>query len=142
MFIKQLSVFMENRKGTLAEFTKFLGEHNISLCAITVADTTSFGILRAIVDDTDKAVAELRAANYAVTTSDVLAVQIDGAAGSLGHAMDLLSNAGISVEYLYSFALDHSSGAIIFHMDDLEGAAKVFAANGIKLLSHEDILNF
>lgn len=136
MYIKQISVFIENRKGRLAEFCRLLGDNGIDMIAITIADTTSFGILRAIVNDVDKAVAVLRAANYAVTITEVLAVSICDQPGGLAVALELLRDAGISVEYLYSFVRHIGNDcAILFRVDQPEAAVEVFQKNNIRLLT-------
>jgi len=141
MFIRQISVFIENRKGRLAEFCRLLGEHGIDMVAVTIADTTSFGILRAIVDDTDRAVKLLRDANYAVTVTEVLAVAVEDQPGGLGVALEKLKDAGIGVEYLYSF-VRHVGGQSVFllRVDDPTLAVKVFKDGGIRLLSHDEVL--
>lgn len=141
MFIRQISVFIENRKGRLAEFCRLLGENGIDMIAITIADTTSFGILRAIVDDTDRAVKVLRDANYAVTVTEVLAVAIEDRPGGLAVALEKLRDAGISVEYLYSF-VRHIGGqcVILFRVDDPTLAVKVFNDGGVRLLSFEEVV--
>jgi len=141
MFIRQISVFIENRKGRLAEFCRLLGENGIDMIAITIADTTSFGILRAIVDDTDRAVKVLRDANYAVTVTEVLAVAIDDRPGGLAVALEKLRDAGISVEYLYSFVRHIGSQCVIlFRVDDPALAVKVFNDGGVRLLSFEEVV--
>ncbi len=141
MFIRQISVFIENRKGRLAEFCRLLGENGIDMIAITIADTTSFGILRAIVDDTDRAVKVLRDANYAVTVTEVLAVAIDDRPGGLAVALEKLRDAGISVEYLYSFVRHiESQCVILFRVDDPTLAVKVFNDGGVRLLSFEEVV--
>jgi hypothetical protein len=141
MFIRQISVFIENRKGRLAEFCRLLGEHSIDMIAVTIADTTSFGILRAIVNDTDRAVKLLRDANYAVTVTEVLAVAIDDRPGGLAEALEKLRDAGIGVEYLYSF-VRHVGGRSVFllRVDDPTLAVKVFKDGGVKLLSYDEVL--
>ena len=112
------------------------------MLAVTIADTTSFGILRAIVSDNDKAVEVLRAANYAVTITDVLAVSIDDHPGGLAKALELLRDADVSVEYLYSFVRHIGDDcAILFRVDNPEKAAELFAKNGIKLLTEKEIYN-
>lgn len=101
--VKQLSVFLENSKGRLASMTRALGDAGIDLLALSIADTTSFGILRAIVDDTDKAMAVLKEAGYTVNTTEVLAVLVPDSPGGLAGVLGLLNDAHVNVEYLYSF---------------------------------------
>ena len=140
MYIKQISVFIENRTGRLAEFCRLLGDNGIDMIAITIADTTSFGILRAIVNDTEKAVKVLREANYAVTITEVLAVAINDQPGGLASALELLRSAGVSVEYLYSFVRHVGDDcAILFRVDKPEEAIRIFQANGVRLLTSEQV---
>ena len=136
MYIKQISVFIENRTGRLAEFCRLLGDNGIDMIAITIADTTSFGILRAIVSDTDRAVQVLREANYAVTITEVLAVAINDQPGGLASALELLRAHNVNVEYLYSFVRHVGDDcAILFRVDQPEEAVRVFTKNGVRLLS-------
>ena len=136
MYIKQISVFIENRTGRLAEFCRLLGDNGIDMIAITIADTTSFGILRAIVSDTDSAVQVLREANYAVTITEVLAVAINDQPGGLASALELLRAHNVNVEYLYSFVRHVGDDcAILFRVDQPEEAVRVFTKNGVRLLS-------
>ena len=140
MYIKQISVFIENRTGRLAEFCRLLGDNGIDMIAITIADTTSFGILRAIVSDTDKAVQVLREANYAVTITEVLAVAINDQPGGLASALELLRAHNVNVEYLYSFVRHVGDDcAILFRVDQPEEAVRVFTENGVRLLSAAEV---
>ena len=140
MYIKQISVFIENRTGRLAEFCRLLGDNGIDMIAITIADTTSFGILRAIVSDTDRAVQVLREANYAVTITEVLAVAINDQPGGLASALELLRAHNVNVEYLYSFVRHVGDDcAILFRVDQPEEAVRVFTENGIRLLSAAEV---
>ncbi len=140
MYIKQISVFIENRTGRLAEFCRLLGDNGIDMIAITIADTTSFGILRAIVSDTDRAVQVLREANYAVTITEVLAVAINDQPGGLASALELLRAHNVNVEYLYSFVRHVGDDcAILFRVDQPEEAVRVFTKNGVRLLSAAEV---
>ena len=103
MVIKQLSVFVENKHGRLAEILDIIAKADCSILALTIADTTDFGILRVIVQDTDKAKKALRENGLAVSMSDVISVKIPDKAGALSNALVLLSQNDISVEYMYAF---------------------------------------
>jgi len=139
--VKQLSVFLENSKGRLAKMTSVLKESGVDLLALSIADTTNFGILRAIVSDNDKAVTALREAGYTVNLNDVLAVVVDDRPGGLADILNLLYENNISVEYLYSFVRTHRENALIlFKVDDNESAAAILSANGVALLSKEQIV--
>ncbi len=139
MFIKQISVFMENRPGRLAEITKVLADNNIDMRAINIADTTDFGILRMIVDDPAKAEAVLRENSMTASVTDVLAVSIDDTVGAFGKVITILKDADISIEYIYSFIGEKSSKAVIVvKTNDCEQSAKLLQENGICVLSSDD----
>lgn len=101
MYVKQISVFLENSTGTLAELTQLLGEKGIDLIALSIADTEHYGILRAIVSDTDKAVSELKNAGYTVKLTDVLAVSVPDKPGGLSVVLEALAEENIGVNYVY-----------------------------------------
>ena len=140
MFVKQLSVFVENKQGKIADFTRILAEEQLDLIALSVADTTNFGILRAIVSDSDRALSCVMAAGYAVSLTDVLAVAVPDQPGGLHAVLEMLNNAQISLEYLYSFVRNVQENAvIIFRVSEPEKAVELFKANNIRLLSQEEI---
>ena len=103
MEIRQISVFVENKPGRLAEITGYLAEGNVSIRAFSIADTTDFGILRLIVSDTDKAAQVLRAAGVAVSITDVVGVSIPDVTGAFANVVKTLADAGENVEYAYAF---------------------------------------
>ena len=124
MFIKQISVFIENRHGRLTEFTKLLGKNDIDLIALSIADTTNFGILRAIVSDNDKALKISRDAGFTANLTEVLAVAVPDVPGGLDGVLQLLSDNDIFIEYLYSFVRRVGNDAIIiFRVDQPERCA-------------------
>ncbi len=140
MFVKQLSVFLENTSGSLAGFTKLLGDNGFDLMSLSIADTTDFGILRAIVADYKRADALLTEAGYSVKITDVLAVSIADRPGSLADVLSVLSAHDIGLEYLYSFFRNHGDHAlIIIRVDRPDEAAKVLQNAGVKMLSQEDL---
>jgi hypothetical protein len=139
--VKQLSVFLENSQGRLASMTQTLGEAGVDLLALSIADTTSFGILRAIVDDADKAMAVLKQAGYTVNTTEVLAVLVPDSPGGLAGILALLNSAHVNVEYLYSFVRKAQGNALIlFKVDQVAKAAETLAGQGIKMLDQPQIL--
>ena len=139
--VKQLSVFLENSQGRLASMTQTLGEAGVDLLALSIADTTSFGILRAIVDDANKAMAVLKQAGYTVNTTEVLAVLVPDSPGGLAGILALLNNARVNVEYLYSFVRKAQGNALIlFKVDQVAKAAETLASQGIKMLDQPQIL--
>ena len=139
--VKQISVFLENKKGRVAELTRVLADHHIDLIALSISDTTEFGILRCIVSDTDAAVHASREAGFTTSTTQVLAVEVPDHPGGLAAVMDCLKAGEISVEYLYSFVRKTDENAlIIFRVDDQERAISVLESSGVKLLSQEQVL--
>ena len=139
--MKQISVFLENKAGSLAGFTKLLGDNGFDLMSLSIADTTDFGILRAIVADYKRAQALLTQAGYSVKVTDVLAVSVPDHPGALANVVATLSAHAIGLEYLYSFFRNHGDHAmIIMRVDKPEEAAKVLGDAGIKMLAQEDLL--
>jgi len=139
--VKQISVFLENSKGRLADMTKTLGDAGIDLLALSIADTTNFGILRAIVNDTDKAMSVLKSEGYTANTTEVLAVIVPDAPGGLANVLALLNNADVNVEYLYSFVRKAGENALIlFKVNQVAEAAKVLSDAGMTMLDQAEIL--
>lgn len=140
MYVKQISVFIENQPGKLSAFAKLLGETGIDLVALSIADTTNFGILRAIVCDWERAVKTIEEAGYTVHVTDVLAVSVPDKPGGMARAVAMLTDAGISIEYLYSFVRSAGNNALlIFRVDKLEDAMAVLAKNNIAIISQEQV---
>lgn len=140
MYVQQISVFIENQPGKLADFAELLGREGIDLVALSIADTTNFGILRCIVHDYERAVQIMLEAGYTARLTDVLAVSVPDSPGGMAHAVRVLTDADISIEYLYSFvrsAKDHA--LLIFRVEELSKAAEVLAAAGIPLLTQEQV---
>ncbi len=140
--VKQLSVFLENTRGRLSQMTKVLQEADIDILALSIADTTNFGILRTIVSDEEKAVSELKAAGYTVNLNDVIAVAVPDHPGGLSGVLDILVDNDVSVEYLYSFVRKPKESAlIIFKVDDVALAVKSLTENEVSILTRDDLLN-
>ena len=126
MIIKQISVFLENRPGTLAEVLGVLGEHDINLRAMAVADTADFGILRLVVNEPDKVERVLKGANFAVKITPVLAMKVPDHPGGLLSEIKKLTAAGINIEYVYAFATAASDEArVVLKVDNLSKAEQV-----------------
>ena len=142
MMLKQISVFLENKKGTLATAAKVLADNQIDLIALSIADTTDFGIMRCIVDKPEQTMKLLAANGFAVSTTEVLAVQVPDKPGGLSSVLSLLSSKNINVEYLYSFVRTPKEHALIlFRVDDNARCMQVLNENGITFLSGEQIYN-
>lgn len=126
MIIKQISVFLENRPGTLAEVLGVLGEHEVNIRAMAVADTADFGILRLIVNEPDKVERVLKGASFAVKTTPVLTMKVADQPGGLLTEVRKLTGAGINIEYVYAFAAAAASEArVVLKVDDLDKAEKI-----------------
>ena len=132
MKIMQISIFLENEAGRLAEVTRILKEGEINLRAITVADTADFGILRIIADDPEKAISVLHAANFTTKTTSVLAVTVKDEVGSLANVLDVFAKNKINIEYLYAALNEKDEKAvIIFKVEDIEKGMAVVKENGL-----------
>lgn len=140
MIIKQLSVFVENKRGRLAEITKVLKDNNIDIRALSVADTKDFGILRLIVNDPDKAVFALKEDGFTVSLTKVISIGIDDVPGGLNKAMAVLDASAISVEYMYAFLSREAKTAyVILRVEDNEKAIEVLTKNGFHVMKPEEI---
>jgi hypothetical protein len=134
MGIKQISVFLENNAGRIAEVTKVLADTNINLRAISIADTADFGILRIIVDRQEEAIAALAAAGFTTRDTEVLAAEISDTPGALSGLMELFQRAKVNIEYLYA-SLEGGQGkaVVIFKLSDLDAGQRIVKENGITL---------
>ncbi len=140
MSVKQISVFIENEKGALAEVTKFVADKHINLKALSIADTQDFGILRIITDKPNDARDMLKEAGYTVTATAVLAVELEDTPGSMAAILKVLSDSDIAIEYTYAFMSNVANKAyMIFRVDDNERAAKALVAANISVLDQKDI---
>lgn len=139
MSVKQISVFIENKKGKLAQATRFIAEQNINLRALSIADTQDFGILRIICDDPKAAQAALQDGGYITTMTDVLAAAISDIPGSLASILEVLSQANVVVEYTYAFNSSKAGAYMIFRVDDNQVAAAALVGAGIKTANQEDL---
>jgi hypothetical protein len=141
MNIKQISVFVENKKGKLAEVTKLLTEQEINIRAVSLAETAEFGILRLIVNKPDKCIQTLKANNFIAQLTDVIAVEVEDKIGGLGKILSLFDEADINIEYMYAFIEKKKDNAIvIFRIDDTKKALDALNAKGISIATDE-ILN-
>ncbi|WP_218576622.1 ACT domain-containing protein [Desulfobacter latus] len=139
---EQISIFIENKEGRLAEVTAILRDAGVNIRALSLADTTDFGVLRLIVNDNDKATTALRDQGFTVGKTRVLAVEVNDEPGGLNQVLDPLSEQDVNVEYMYAFANPQCKNAImIFRFDDLEKAKVVLAEQGIKVIDKEEISN-
>lgn len=140
MKIQQLSVFVENKEGRLAEITDALAKANIDIRAISIADTSDFGILRLIVDRPDEAVTALKEANMTVSLTSVIAIGITDKPGEFAKAMKVLAENHIVIEYMYAFiSRDKGRAFVILRVNDEEQALQSLQDAGIMILTSEEI---
>ena len=133
MIIKQLSVFLENEKARLCEVADTLAQHHINIRALSLADTTEFGILRLIVDQPDKGWEVLAEAGIVVRVTNVLALSTQDAPGGALGALRVLAECGINVEYMYAYVAKVSGKAImIMQVEDLEVAEEILRRHGFE----------
>jgi hypothetical protein len=138
MTVHQLSVFIENKSGTLVKVLKLLKQENIQLIASTIADTADYGICRIICSEPERAYSVLKEAGVAVSLCEVFAVELDDRPGKAADAIELFAGEGISIAYLYSFLLN-GKGVLIFRTDNAEKASEIVAANGLKIIREKDL---
>ena len=138
--VRQISVFVDNKPNQLTGVMKILKESGINVRALSLADTKDFGILRMIVNDTDKACKTLKEASYAVTVTEIVAISIPDTPGQLSRVLDILGAEGVNLEYLYAF-LGTSDRAVSFviRVDDNANAAAALNKGGIIQLTENDI---
>ena len=142
MAIRQLSIFVENKKGRLLQITGMLAEAGINMRALSIADTRDFGILRLIVDDTDKACVVLAENGVIVKVTEVTAAEIPHRTGALNAILTVLADAGINIEYLYAFLSSSGQGAyVVLRVADNAAAEKALKASGYNVLSDEDAID-
>ncbi len=141
MIIQQMSIFLEDKTGSLERVTNILAEHNINISAFCVADATDYGILRMVVNAPEKAVEVLRANNLSVNLTDVICIKMKNAAGSLNGALKVLSANEISIDYMYAFTNNASSdyAIAVIHSSDSAKAIEVLQANNIELIGSDNI---
>ncbi|MBD3184266.1 ACT domain-containing protein [Candidatus Poribacteria bacterium] len=140
MTVKQISIFLENKSGRLAEVTKILADNNINIRALSLADTADFGILRVIVSDFHKASDVLKTAGYTLSETDVVAVEVPDKPGGLAGILAPLKEAEMDVEYMYAFVQSSGQNAImIFRFEDPNKAIEILKGSNLKILSGEEV---
>ncbi len=138
MIIKQLSIFLENKSGRLTEVTEILGENDINISALSIADTAEYGILRLIVNDPDKAVAALKKSGFSVNLTQVIGLIVPHKPGSLTKALKILSSVNISIEYMYAYALD-SKATVVIRTEEPERAIQTLREHKMELLKASEV---
>ena len=141
MIIRQLSIFIENRAGTLVKVLQVLKDAQIQIVASTIADTAEYGIYRLICSEPLRAFEELKKAGVAVALSDVFAIELDNQPGRAADAVETFSKAGISITYMYSFLLN-GKGILIFRTDNAEQARETILQNNLKYIAEDALTSF
>ena len=140
MSVKQISIFVENQTGLLSEVTSVLADNGINLRALSIADTSDFGILRVIVEDVEKAAQILHDHGNICTVTEVLAVKMRDEAGGLAEILKVLATAGIALEYAYAFLLQKAGEAcLIVRVEDNAAAEAALEAAGIGIATQEEL---
>ncbi len=140
MAVRQISVFLENKIGRLAEITQILGNKEINIRALAIADTTEFGILRMIVDRPQKAYEALEEKGFTVSQTEVVVVEVEDKPGGLAQVMAILGKEGINVEYLYAFVAPKGRGAlVVLKIEEKKATVDLLQEEKVKILSAEEI---
>lgn len=140
MHVEQLSIFLENRSGRLAEVTNVLARASINIRALSLADTADFGILRLIVNDTERAREALRESGFTVEKTPVVAIEVPDRPGGLAGILAVIKDKGINVEYMYAFVEKSGQNAIVvFRFDDPDRAVDVLRKAGVRILSGKEL---
>lgn len=138
--VMQLTVFLENSPGRLAELTRALGSAGVNMRALMVADTAEFGVVRIICDRPETARKALEAAGFSVSTTDVIAVEVPDSPGGLADVLEAIGSAGTNVEYAYCFVEPGGNAAVdVFRVDDPEAAARALRGQGFRVLRPEEV---
>ncbi|HTP57435.1 MAG TPA: ACT domain-containing protein [Spirochaetia bacterium] len=136
MSVRQISIFLENKKGRLAEVTRLLAARGVNIRALSLADTADFGVLRIIVSDPDQCLSALKSNGIIAQVTEVLAVEMEDKPGGLSGVLAALDGAGLNVEYMYAYVEKTKANAIVIcKVDEKERAARVLQENGIGTLS-------
>jgi hypothetical protein len=138
--VEQISIFVENKSGRLAEVTDILAKNGINIRALSLADTADFGILRLIINDIEKTKKLLKDSGFTVGQNEVVAVEVPDRPGGLAGILGTLQGKGINVEYMYAFVQKSEGNAIlIFRFDEIEKAIDTLQKAGVKVMSGEEV---
>ena len=140
MKITQISVFLENRKGRLYEVCKLLGENNINIRALTIAETESFGVLRIVVDKSDVAIQLLRDNHFVANFTEVVAIEVPDKPGGLASILKVFADNDVNIEYMYGFVEKFSDKALlVMRFEDTDFAQQILAKHNIHVVAEKDI---
>ena len=138
--LKQLSVFVDNRPGSLMDVTSNLTEAHINIRAVAASDTPEFAILRLVVDDAAAAKDYLTSKGFVVRVTEVIGVELEDKKGNLNHMLTILAEGEISINYIYSFVIrDGKAPVMVFHTNDVEKAIEILKSEGVKVVAEADL---
>lgn len=138
--IQQLSIFLENKPGRLAEVTDTLTGGGMNIHALSLADTSDFGILRLIVSDSTKAKELLKKNGFTVSLTTVIALEMSHSPGGLNKVLQIFKDNSVNIEYMYAFVHNHTVATLVFRTDNEDKAIKILGENKIRLLTEAEIL--
>lgn len=139
MFIKQLSVFIENREGRLEKVLQVLKNNGVNIVSLSLADTSEYGLLRLIVTDPEAGKAALKEHDFSAMLTDVLAIKLSHQVGKLQELLEAICDENINIEYMYALATGKDDASIVLKASDLEKAAKTLIAKGVGIVTAEEI---
>jgi hypothetical protein len=140
MRTKQISVFLENKRGRLAEVTRLLGKSNVNIRALSIAETVDYGVLRLVVSDPDRARSCLADEGFTVTDTDVIAVEVPDEPGSLTAVIEPLAEADVNVEYLYAFVgKSGESAVVVLRVEDIDRAVELLQRHSVRVLKAAEV---
>lgn len=140
MKVVQLSIFLGNEEGRLAEVMNVLAKVKVNIRALSLADTADFGVLRMIVDSTDTAIQALKDADIVVKTTDIIAVEVEDKPGGLAKVLDVFKKEKINIEYMYAFVEKNNDNAVlVFRVEDIEKSIKRLKAGKVKILESDEV---
>ncbi len=142
MRAEQLSIFLENKAGSIAEVTAILRDAGVNIRALSLADTTDFGVLRMVVNKITKAEQALKAEGFSVGKTNIIAISVDDSPGGLNKILDPIYAQNINVEYMYAFANPKGYNAImVFRFDDTDKAINILQENSLEIIEGEEVYN-
>ena len=142
MTVRQISIFVENKPGKLAELTEYLNQSSINMRALSIAEAQDFGIVRIIVDDAYKTSCVLKEAGYVASITPVVAIEMPDEPGSLFRILKILGDGGVNLEYMYAFLTRKQSTAyMVLRVEDNEKAIEILSKNGIHTICQEALSN-
>lgn len=140
MKVKQLSIFLENKVGRLLETTEVLSQHEINIRAMSLAETSHFGIVRLIVENTEKACNLLKMHDFTVEMTDVIAIEVNDKPGQLCNFLRIMDQNKINIEYCYAYVERKQDKAVVIaKIEEIDKALDVLAKNNVKILSQDDL---